>query len=213
MLRVDHVVRAVRDLEEAGERFSVEYGLASIPGGVHPRWGTGNRLIPFGTDYLELISIVDPPAATGTALGRTLSELTVAGDRWFALCLADDDIDGTAARLGLRVEAGSRVRPDGRTVAWRGAGIEDPRRTPDLPFFIGWEVPAELHPGAGGLAHRSSASGIAWVEIAGDRGAFEAWTDGADLPVRFVRDEPAGIRAVGLATPSGELVLRQPSKA
>lgn len=213
MLRVDHVVFAVHDLDAAGERFSTEFGLASEPGGVHPRWGTGNRVIPFGTDYLELISVVDPPAAAGTALGRTLMGLTAAGDRWFALCLADDDIDATGARLGLRVDAGSRVRPDGRTVAWRGAGIEDPRRTPDLPFFIDWDVPADLHPGAGGLAHPSRAIGIAWVEIAGDQAAFERWTGGADLPILFVPDEPVGIRAVGLATPSGELVLRQPSSA
>lgn len=213
MLRVDHVVCAVRDLDVAGERFSAEFGLASVPGGVHPRWGTGNRVIPFGTDYLELIAVVDPAAAAATRLGRTLIELTSAGDRWFALCLADDDIDATGARLGLEVDVGSRVRPDGRAVAWRGAGIEDPRRTTDLPFFIAWDVPVELHPGAGRLAHPSGASGIAWVEISGDPAAFGAWTDGADLPVRFVRDEPVGVRAVGLATPSGELVVRQPSSA
>jgi len=212
VLRVDHVVFAVRDLDAAGERFSTEFGLASVAGGVHPRWGTGNRVIPLGSDYLELISVVDP-AAAATALGRALIELTSEGDRWFALCLADDDIGATGARLGLEVDAGSRVRPDGRVVEWRGAGIEDPRRTPDLPFFIAWDVSAELHPGAGRLAHPSGASGIAWVEIAGDPAAFEGWTDGADLPVRFVRDGPPGIRAVGLVTPHGESVVRQPPNA
>lgn len=208
MLRIDHVVYAVRDLDEAGERFHAAYGLVSVPGGVHPRWGTGNRLIPFGSDYLELIAVIDPGAARTTALGRTLLELTEAGDRWFAVCLADDDIELTGMRLGLRVDAGSRTRPDGRVISWRGAGIEDPQRTPDLPFFISWDVPPQLHPGADPPAHPSGAYAISRVDVAGDRSALDAWTDGASLPIRVVDGSPAGLRAVVLATPSGESVIR-----
>jgi hypothetical protein len=123
------------------------------------------------------------------------------------LCLADDDLDATAARLGLTAEPGSRTLPDGRVVAWRGAGIDDPRRTPDLPFFIAWDVPPELHPGAGEAAHPSGASGIAWAEVAADAARFGAWTGGADLPVRIVEGAP-GLVAVGLRTPEGEVVIR-----
>ncbi len=208
MLRIDHVVYAVRDLDATAARLRREHGLVSVAGGVHPRWGTGNRLIPLGLDYVELLGVVDPATAATTVLGRALAALTVDGDRWFAICLADDDIEMTGARLGLRVEPGSRTRPDGVTVAWRGAGIDDPRRTPDLPFFIAWDVPADVHPGVDPPFHPSGAQAIARVEVAGDPGAFHDWTDGAELPVRFVSSGPVGVRAVALATPTGELLLR-----
>lgn len=208
MPRIDHVVYAVSDLDAAAERFRHEHGLVSVPGGMHPRWGTGNRLIPLGVDYVELLGVVDPAMAATTALGRTLMDLTADGDRWFAICLADERLEETAARLGLEVEPGSRTRPDGVELAWRGAGIEDPRRPPDLPFFIAWDVPMDLHPGADPPAHPSGARRIAWVEIAGDRRAFDDWTGGASLPARFAPGGPPGIRAVALATPTGEQILR-----
>ncbi|MEX0983587.1 MAG: VOC family protein [Actinomycetota bacterium] len=207
MLRIDHVVRVVKDLDEAGDRLLRDQGLVSFPGGTHPRWGTANRIAPLGRDYVELISVLDLATASGTTLGRMLRDLVAAGDAWFALCLADDDIDATCVRLGLEAVPGSRERPDGSVVRWRGAGIEDERRTPDLPFFLAWDVPAEMHPGAAAVHHPDGATGIAWVEVAGDPGAFAMWTGGADLPVRHVGAEPPGIIRVAIATPSGEVVL------
>jgi hypothetical protein len=207
-LRIDHLVYAVGDLDAAAARFDETYGLAATPGGVHPRWGTGNRIVALGGDrYLELIAIVDPSVAATTVLGRAIAERTEGGDRWFALCLGDDAIVSTAGRLGLSLDPGSRTMPDGRVVAWRGAGIDDPSRTPDLPFFIEWTGDADTHPGARAGAHRSQATDVAWVEIAGDARRFASWTDAAPLPVRFTHGE-LGIASVGLTTPSGELVVR-----
>jgi hypothetical protein len=207
-LRIDHAVYAVHDLDVAAARFEDAYGLVATPGGVHPRWGTGNRIVPLGdARYLELIAIVDPAVAATTVLGRAIAERIADGDRWFALCLRDDAIDVTAARLGLVLEPGSRSLPDGGVVAWRGAGIDDPRRTPDLPFFIGWSGEPDAHPGARRAAHGSGATGIAWVEVAGDPERFAAWTGDEPLPVRFVDADP-GVVAVSLSTPGGELVIR-----
>jgi Glyoxalase-like domain len=208
VLRIDHAVYAVPDLEEAAARLREDHGLDSVPGGVHPRWGTGNRIVPLGTDYVELMAVVDRGIAADTDLGRKVLEITDRGSGWFALCLADDDLHATAERLGLSVEAGSRTRPDDRVVSWRGAGIEDPRRTPDLPFFIAWDGPAAFHPGATPIDHASGATGIAWVEVVGDANAFERWTHHADLPLRFGSEGPPGVRAVALQTPLGELILR-----
>lgn len=208
MLGIDHVVRAVADLDAAAERLRAEHGLITRPGGVHPRWGTANMIAPLGRDYVELISVVDRSVAQETPLGRGLLDLTAGGDAWFAVCLADDRIEETAARLGLSPEPGARRRPDGREVAWVGAGIEDPRRTPDLPFFISWKVSADLHPGASPPAHPCGATGIAWVEVAGDSEVFAEWTDAADLPVRFLAGTAPGLVAVGLEAASGEIVLR-----
>ncbi len=208
MLRIDHAVYVVPDLEEAAARLREDHGLDSVVGGFHPRWGTGNRIVPLGTEYVELMAVVDRGVATATDLGRKVLQIAGRGSGWFALCLGDDELEATAARLGLSVEAGSRTRPDGEVVSWRGAGIEDPGRTPDLPFFIAWDGPVGVHPGAAAIDHPSGASGISWVEVVGDEDRFAAWTNHADLPVRFRSGEPPGLGAVALRTPLGEVVLR-----
>jgi hypothetical protein len=205
--RIDHAVFAVHDLDAAAARWAASYGLASSPGGRHPRWGTANRIVPLGPDYLELISVVEPDVAAGTVLGRTLLNLTAGGDRWFSLCLADDDLEGTAARLGLEVEPGSRTTPDGDEVRWRGAGIDAPQREPWLPFFIAWDVVPERHPGRAVVDHRVDVLGIASAEIAGDPEHMRAWLGGEDVPIRVVAGEPA-LRSVSLRLAAGgELVV------
>jgi glyoxalase-like protein len=204
--RIDHAVYAVRDLAAAADRWREAYGLGSAPGGRHPRWGTTNRIVPLGREYLELIAVVDRAVAAGTVLGRTLLGLIDGGDGWFSLCLADDDLEGTAARLGLEVETGSRTTPEGLELRWRAAGIEAEQREPWLPFFIAWDVPAEQHPGRGGAEHPAGAEGIASAEIAGDASRLREWLGGAEAAIHVV-DGPPGLRSVSLRRPGGDLVV------
>ena len=213
-MRFDHAVLAVADLDVSGRRLLDEHGLASVPGGRHPRWGTANRVVPFGVDYVELLSVTEPEVGRTTWLGRTLMDLSAGGDRWFAACLADDAIESTAKRLGLEVTPGSRTLPDGSVLAWRGAGIEDPVREPGFPFFIAWDVAPDLHPGrAPGLAHPCGAMGIAWVEVVADAGRLRAWLGEADVPIRAVGGPDPGVVAVGLRTAAGgEIVLRSAAR-
>lgn len=206
MLRIDHVVREVPDLDLAATRFLDRYGLVSVPGGRHPGWGTGNRLVPLGNDYIELISVLDRAEAEKTEFGRTMLERVAEGEQWFAVCLADDDLDATATRLGLEIATGSRVLPDGAVVRWRSAGLDSPNREPWLPFFIEWNVPPELHPARTPAKHRVPATGIAWVELAGNPATLTDWLGGAEVPFRLVEGEPS-IRGVGIATEGPELKL------
>jgi hypothetical protein len=209
MLRIDHVVLAVRDLGASAERLWEEHGLRFVPGGHHPRWGTANMIAPLGADYVELLSVVDEEIGSKTVLGETLLELSADGDRWFSVCLADDDVDATAARLGLTVQPGARTRPDGTDVRWRSAGIEDRGEDLWLPFFISWDVPAELHPGAAPAEHRADVGGIAWTEVGGDEGRLRDWLGGADAPIRVVEDADRRVRAVGISLQDGnEIVVR-----
>lgn len=208
MYSIDHVVLAVRDLDEAGERLRAEHGVSSVPGGVHPGWGTGNRIVPLGVDYVELISVVDPDVGRATPLGRALLELTADGhDRWFAVCLADTDLEATAARLGLRVEPGSRTRPDGAQIAWRGAGLDDDLRAGWLPFFIAWDSPPELHPGRAPASHDAGPTGIAGIDLAGDAAGLREWLGphGDGLALRVVDGDP-GVRSVELSTAEGRTI-------
>ena len=209
MLRIDHAVLAVRDLDASAERLWDEHGLRFAPGGRHPGWGTANMIAPLGDDYVELLGVVDEEVGSSSVLGRTLLELSADGDRWFSVCLADGDIDATAARLGLAVEPGARTRPDGTEVRWRGAGIEERGEELWLPFFIWWDVPAELHPGAAPAAHRVPVAGIAWVEVGGDEARLREWLGGANASIRVVSDADRRVRAVGISLRDGnEIVLR-----
>jgi catechol 2,3-dioxygenase-like lactoylglutathione lyase family enzyme len=208
MLRIDHVVLAVPDLDEAAARLLDRYGLASVPGGVHPGWGTGNRIVPLGRDYVELIAVADPAIAASSPFGTLIGSLAAGGDRLFALCLSTDDVDAEADRLGLEAAEGSRLRPDGLTLSWRSAGLEVTMRDRSLPFFIQWRDP-DRHPGLARAEHRSGPGGIAWVEVAGDEAAVRRWIGGGSPPIRFVEPngEPGPV-AVGLAAAGGEIVLR-----
>ena len=167
-------------------------------------------IAPLGADYLELLGVVDEDVGAGTVLGRTLLDLSADGDRWFSVCLADEDVDATAARLGLTVQPGSRTRPDGTEVRWRGAGIEERGADLWLPFFISWDVPAALHPGAAPAEHRVPVEGIAWAEVGGDEARLREWLGGADAPIRVADDGgDRRVRAVAIAVRDGdEIVLR-----
>jgi Glyoxalase-like domain len=206
VLRLDHVVYAVPDLDEAAVRFRGEFGLDSTEGGRHERWGTANRIVPLGDQYLELVAAVDEPVATETAFGRGVLDRAARGGGWFTIAAVADDLDAVATRLRLEVGSGSRTRPDGQTVRWRMAGLDDPRREPWMPFFLIWDVPDELHPGRARAGHGVRATGLGWVEVGGDAERLRTWLGGDELPIRVTDDEP-GIHRVAISTRDGELVI------
>jgi hypothetical protein len=182
MLRVDHVVYGVRDLDAAGERLARDLGLSSVPGGVHPGLGTANRLIGLGDSYLELLAgaLVDSLLGDGP-------------DALLGWMVRTDDIEAEAARLGLEVIPMSRSRPDGVELRWRlaGWGLRGP-----LPVFIQWDTPWE----PGGDAR------LEWVEVAVDPASLAEWVGDAELPVRFAEGTP-GVHAVGVRLPNGRHVV------
>ncbi|HEY6053878.1 MAG TPA: VOC family protein [Gaiellaceae bacterium] len=196
---IDHVVLAVRDLDESAARLEREHGLASYAGGRHARGGTANRIVPLGSQYLELMALVEPGAAEGW--GRLVAELAAEGDRPALWCLRTEGIDAVAARLGLAVEEWSRTLPDGSKLRWRLAGTEAAALEPCLPFFIEWEDP-ERHPARVEVPHTARPDGIAWVEVAGEPDRLREWLGDADVPVRVVPGRPA-VRAFAVAMADG----------
>jgi catechol 2,3-dioxygenase-like lactoylglutathione lyase family enzyme len=59
MRRIDHIVVAVRNLDEAGD-FYRRLGFQVGTRNRHP-WGTENRLIQFGSSFIELITVGENP--------------------------------------------------------------------------------------------------------------------------------------------------------
>jgi catechol 2,3-dioxygenase-like lactoylglutathione lyase family enzyme len=207
VVKLDHVVYAVADLDRAADRFRAEFGLESVPGGRHVGWGTGNRIVPLGDHYIELISPVSPDEAASSSFGRRVLEAITTGDAPFAICASTDDLDGVAARLDAEITTGARARSDGIVLQWRSVALEDPRREPWMPFFITWDVPPKLHPGQMPARHRADAARISMIEVAGDRARLDAWLGGDGLPFSFVDGSP-GIVSFRVSTSEAEISLR-----
>ena len=187
---------AARDLEAAGTAFAERHGLASVPGGRHPAWGTENRIVALGRgSYLELVAVADPEAAAASDFGRGVLAAVEAGDGLAGWAVATDDLDGVARRLGLEVSGGSRIRPDGTTLSWRLAGVRLAMSTGAFPFFIQWDGPREMHPGAAVAEHRVTPAGIARVEVTGDERELGAWLGDEGLPLEIAPGPPGARRS------------------
>ena len=53
---IDHVILAVHNLDDAARTFAATLGLHVSDGGVHPQFGTANRIIVLADDYIELLA-------------------------------------------------------------------------------------------------------------------------------------------------------------
>jgi Glyoxalase-like domain len=206
-MRIDHVIVGVSDLDAAAGRFLGELGLDSLPGGRHPGWGTGNRIVPLGQDYIELLAVVDPDEAATSEIGRLFASRIGSQDGPIGWCVATDELTDVAGRLGLPINTGSRALPDGSFLRWRAAGPERALADPSLPFFITWDIPAERHPGRDTVRHKFEPRGISWIEVGGDAARLLDWLGSDELPVR-VTPGPSAVLAVGIETAAGEIVLR-----
>jgi glyoxalase-like protein len=179
-VRIDHVIWGTQDLDAASARMAAQ-GLTVVPGGHHVGQGSGNRIVPLGNAYIELMTIDDPEEAAGSPIGRVLLEV-IAGEGWIGWAVAVDDVEAVARRLGTPVLTIEREGLFGRLT-----GVEEALLAPTLPFFI----QGTSRPGEGGT------DGLDYVEVAGDRENLREWLGGAELPVRVVDGAPA-LRAVGI---------------
>ena len=204
-LGIDHIVWGVDDLDRAAAEVQERYGLASVPGGRHPGWGTANRIVPLGSSYLELLAVVDAGEAAADPVGSGYARHIRAASGLMLWCLATDELDAVAARLGLGIQAKSRLLPDGTRVAWRSAGLPSALENPSLPFFIEWEVAPEHHPGGMEAPHVTAPRGIASVTVGADPEELSAWLGGASLPVRL--GGPPGVNVVTVDTVAGEMAI------
>ena len=201
-MQLDHVLFAVAASD--APRVLERYGLEQYEGGRHPGWGTANWIVPLGDAYVELVVVVDEREARASVFGRWVGESAQGGGGPIGWAVRPDDLDATAARLGLEIAAGSRTTPAGKRIEWRSAGIDEAASRPWLLFFIEWREPAAF-PGA--TATQNPA--VVRVELEGDADELSAWLGSHSLPFE-VRPGDAGVTAVVLEGASGAVKLARP---
>jgi hypothetical protein len=199
-VELDHVLIAVADLADAAQRLEARSGLTSLEGGRHKGLGTANRIVPLDDTYLELVAVVDEAEAAESVFGSWVASGEI--PRLLGWCARTGDLDAVAARLGLTIADGSRVRGDGTILRWRMAGLEQSADEPSLPFFIEW-APETPYPGNAPVQQRAR---IEELRLDGDPDRIRHWLGDASLPVSISHGDPA-VRGVALGTDAGPIVL------
>lgn len=216
-LRLDHVMIAVRDMDEAIRQYQA-LGFNVRRGGRHPGRGTENAVMRFDWEYFELISVHDP--AERARLGEEGAGLTGflekrAGgpvDPVFSTTALDmllSQLTSAAVPVTGPVRL-QRVRPDGIVVANRCFQPGGRMSTRQLyPGFIQWDVqdPERLS-GEWAGSHEIGArdvAGLAMVVTDLDR-ARAAYVGVLGLAVEGVDEVPA-LGARRLRCRSGHFVI------
>jgi hypothetical protein len=211
-MRLDHISYAAgpEGLGACVQRLGAALGAGFIDGGLHPRFGTRNFVLPLadGT-YLEVVAALDHPAVDKAPFGRAVRMRSEAGGGWLSWAVGVSELEPIEERLGRKAADGHRVRPDGYDLTWRQIGINDSAADPQLPWFIHWNSPKSEHPAAGGSVH------IARMDIAGDETRVTTFLGGAaataltSMNVSWlpVTERDSGIIAVSFDTSHGEVTI------
>lgn len=208
-MHLDHVSFAAGPdgLAATAERLSDLLGEKFLDGGVHPRFGTRNMVLPL-TDgqYLEVVEVLDHPASDKAPFGQAVRARSESGGGWMGWVIAVDDIRPLEARLQREAVPGNRHRPDGVELRWLQVGVKGLQADPQLPFFVQWQSGPELHPSRDATGHVT----LSRLDIAGDPRRVSDWMgtpvehplDGLDVEWAAPNGTP-GIVAVSFATPDG----------
>lgn len=208
-MRLDHLSFAAGPdgLNATAERIGAQLGCSFTDGGVHPRFGTCNMTLALADHtYIEVVEALDHPASDKAPFGQAVKARSASGGGWLGWVVAVDDISVVEHRLGRSSVAGNRHRPDGTELRWQQIGVNGLLSDPQLPFFIQWNSPAELHPSTGA----DDSFSLACLEIAGDPQRVSEWLgETVESPLEDIKVEwvapngTPGILAVQVQTPSG----------
>lgn len=212
-MRMDHVSYACESdgLAATAQRISAALGVQAVRGGIHPRFGTRNMIIPL-TDrhYVEVVEVLDHPASDKAPFGQAVRARSAAGGGWMGWCVEVDDLVPFEERLGRSAVPGNRKFPDGQELVWQQIGIKGLIADPQVPYLLKWEGDPALHPS---LARPSTAR-LASLTIAGSAERVTEWLGEPverpleDVEVDWVapRGTP-GIMSVTFETANGEVTI------
>lgn len=214
-MRLDHLSYAAgpEGLASCVQRLGSHLGAGFSDGGLHPRFGTRNFVLPLKNGvYIEVVEALDHPAVERAAFGRTVRARSEAGGGWLSWVVGVSDLSPLEARFGRPAAPGHRVRPDGYDLRWRQIGISDTEDERQLPWFIHWDSEKFEHPSSGG-----STVNLERLDIAGDRDFVTTYLGETatvsleDLKVKWLpvedNDDESGIVAAHFSTAHGVVTI------
>lgn len=211
-MRVDHVSYASEHdgLQATAARLAKLIGVEPVEGGIHPRFGTRNVVLPLADErYVEVVEVLDHPASDKAAFGQAVRARSEAGGGWLGWVLRVDDLTLFERRLGRKAVPGNRFRPDGTELSWRQLGVRGLIADPQLPFYVCWDQ-GSPHPSDGADTEVT----IAGLEIAGDRDRVCTWlglpADRTSSVIDFEFVAPhgtPGLMSVRFHTPTGDVTI------
>ncbi|QTE28834.1 VOC family protein [Pengzhenrongella sicca] len=173
-MRLDHVAYAAEPdgLRSTAARLGAALGVVPIDGGVHPRFGTRNVILPLAEGrYVEVVEVLDHPSSDKAPFGQAVRARSETGGGWLCWVVAVDDLAPFERQLGYDAPPGNRRRPDGVELRWHQIGVKGLVTDPQLPYVLRWDTPAALHPSVGGRPDVR----IAGLQIAGDPDRVRTW--------------------------------------
>ena len=217
-MRLDHVSFAAGPdgLIATAKRLGELLGQEFVDGGIHPRFGTRNYVLPLrGGLFIEVVEALEHPASDKAPFGQAVKARSALGGGWMGWVVAVDDMGPIEKRLERGAVPGNRTLPDGTELHWQQIGINGLIADPQLPYFIKWEMDPSLHPGNAGsdvILDRLEISGNQervqeWLgEELGDR--VDPWTGkpAENVGVKWVAEHGTpGLLACDFTTPNGEV--------
>lgn len=172
-MHVDHLIFAAgpEGLASTVERLGEALGASFINGGFHPRFGTRNNLLPLADGrYIEVVEVLDHPAADKAVFGQAVRARSEMGGGWLGWVVSVDDLSPYEARLERQAVPGSRHFPDGRLLEWEQIGIKGLMADPQLPYFLKWNSPEDVRPSA-----LKGAIRLKTMQISGNPQRVEDW--------------------------------------
>lgn len=211
-MRVDHVSYAaeIDGLKATAQRLAKQLGVKPLDGGIHPRFGTRNIILPLADDrFVEVVEVLDHPASDKAPFGQAVRARSEVGGGWLGWVVSVEDLSEAERRLGREAAVGNRRRPDGVELRWRQLGVKGLMADPQLPFYIQWDAESP-HP-SGGAKSRVAISGL---QIAGDPARVREWlglpADETSDVIDFTWVAPhgtPGLLTVTFATPKGPVTI------
>jgi len=208
-MRLDHLSYACSpaELPDVVQRIGSDLGAAFVDGGRHPQFGTRNFVLPLqGGCYVEVVCALDHPSVDKAPFRQAVCQRAEQGGGWMAWVLGTTDISPMEARLGRQAVPAHRVKPDGTKLHWRQLGVLDLMEDPQLPFFVQWDVPADLHPSAGAGSVR-----VERIELAGEPTVVAEWLQAPvaelvdEVEVSWIASDEVGITAAWFSTAHGSV--------
>lgn len=174
-MRIDHLVYVAEPdgLKPSAERLADRLQTPAYDGGVHPRFGTRNYIIPLAEGrFIEIVEALDHPASFTQPFGQAVRLRQAAGGGWGAWVVSVPDMVQAQKIVGHKPVPGLRHRPDGIELSWMQLGIQDVMTDPQVPYFISWNEP-DLHPSL--MGEDEPEITLSGITLAGDPARVTKW--------------------------------------